>query len=42
MALKWVQKYISFLKKDNSLAFALTWGFKESPSEGHVVLYLQK
>lgn len=43
MALKQVQKYISFFfKKDNSLTFALTWGFKESPSEGHVVLYLQK
>ena len=41
MAPEGVYKYISFFKKDNSLMLALTCVFKESPSKGQVMLYLQ-
>ena len=42
MAPEGVYKYISFFKKDNLLMFALTCVFKESPSDGQAMLYLQK
>ena len=42
MAPEGVYKYISFFIKDSLLIFAPTCVFKESPSEGQVMLYLQK
>ena len=42
MAPEGVYKYISFFIKGSLLIFALTCVFKESPSEGQVMLYLQK